>query len=335
MTARVNVSVEKSRPDIGFVAIGRNEGARLERCLSSLLKQSDRIIYVDSDSHDDSVDIANRLGVVVVKLSNSEAYTAARSRNAGFAALKERWSDIDHVMFIDGDCALADGFPGAGVEMLRASRDVGVVTGRCRELHPDATIYNRLCEMEWNGPIGDIDACGGIFITSTDVFERVKGFNPAVIAAEDDDFCIRVRGAGYKICRIDHDLCFHDADMRHFSQWWRRATRAGHAYAQVSEIHPGYFAGPRHRAWAWGLVLPAVILLAAPFTNGWSFVLLALYGLSFARTRAKLIKEGASPSHAGLHAGFLTLSKFPNLIGMVDYRRKRLFKRDVAIVEYK
>jgi GT2 family glycosyltransferase len=327
--------VHPSHPDIGFVAIGRNEGVRLERCLTLLRRHSDRVIYVDSGSLDDSVEIANRLDVFVLKLSDAEPYTAARARNAGFAALMEHWPDMRYVMFIDGDCELAEAFPGAGVEALSNSQDVGVVTGKCRELRPDATIYNRLCEMEWNGPIGDIGACGGIFITRTDIFKTVNGFNQTVIAAEDDEFCIRVRGLGYKIRRIDCDLCYHDADMRHFGQWWRRAVRAGHAYAQVSEIHAGYFSGPRRRAWGWGLVLPAGILLSAPFSGGWSFVLLALYPLSYARTRARLIKEGALPSHAGLHAVFLTLSKFPNLIGMLDYRRKRLFNRDVAIVEYK
>ncbi|MHA7872532.1 MAG: glycosyltransferase family 2 protein [Hyphococcus sp.] len=320
---------------VGFVAIGRNEGERLRRCLLSLKQQSDRIVYVDSGSDDDSVAFAHGAGAIVVNLSTDEPFTAARARNAGFKALQARWPQTQYVVFIDGDCELAEAFPSAALSAFDGNDDIGVVTGRCRELRPDATIYNRLCEMEWNGPVGDIEACGGIFMARTHVFTEAGGFNPSVIAAEDDEFSLRVRARGFRIVRIDTDMYFHDADMHCFGQWWRRAVRAGYAYAQVGEMHPGYFAAPRRRAWAWGLALPAAIVLLAPFTSGWSIMLLGLYLVSFWRTRRRLIAEGAEPPHAGLFAGFLTLSKFPNLIGILDYKRKRLLGRDIAIVEYK
>ena len=40
---------------IGIVAIGRNEGERLRRCLSSVLGRAGKIVYVDSGSTDGSV----------------------------------------------------------------------------------------------------------------------------------------------------------------------------------------------------------------------------------------------------------------------------------------
>lgn len=321
--------------NVGFVAIGRNEGERLKRCLTALVKQSNRVCYVDSGSTDDSVAFARSLDAHVIALSADEPFTAARARNAGFEALIQEWPDTEYIMFIDGDCELAERFPGAALGAFAENTDLGIVTGRCRELYPEKTIYNRLCDMEWNGPLGDIEACGGIFMTRADAFKKAGGFDWTVIAAEDDEFCIRVREQGFRIVRIDEDMCFHDADMHRFGQWWRRAVRAGYAYAQVGEMHPGYFAGPRRRAWAWGLALPAAILALAPFTGGWSFALALLYPLSFIRTRRNLVKNGAQPDHAGLFAGFLTLSKFPNLIGMLDYKRKRLLGRRIGIVEYK
>lgn len=322
-------------PNLGFVAIGRNEGERLKRCLTSLMRQSVRVCYVDSGSVDDSAAFARGVGAHVTLLSADEPFTAARARNAGFDALMREWPDTEHVMFIDGDCELADGFPGAALAAFAGNADIGVVTGRCRELYPGKTIYNRLCDMEWNGPLGDIAASGGIFMTRADAFNKAGGFDRTVIAAEDDEFCIRVRENGFRIIRIGEDMCFHDADMHRFGQWWRRAVRAGYAYAQVGEMHPGYFAGPRRRAWAWGLGLPAAMLALAPFTGGLSFLLALLYPLSFFRTRRNLVRNGAPSEHAGLFAGFLTLSKFPNLIGMLDYKRKRLQGRSVGIVEYK
>ena len=72
---------------VGAVAIGRNEGERLRRCLTSLLQQIARVVYVDSGSRDDSVAVAQSLGVKVVVLDTSAPFSAARARNAGFDAL--------------------------------------------------------------------------------------------------------------------------------------------------------------------------------------------------------------------------------------------------------
>jgi GT2 family glycosyltransferase len=324
-----------AQPDIGFVAIGRNEGGRFKRCLASLQRAGDRIVYVDSGSADDSVAHARRAGAHVVELSQAELFTAARARNAGFAALTEHWPDTDYVMFIDGDCELMDGFTDAAAAALARDLSLGAVTGRCRERYPDATIYNRLCDLEWAGPVGEIEACGGIFMARAAALRAAGGFNPDVIAAEDDEFCIRLRATGARLVRIGHDMCLHDAGMERFGQWWRRMERAGHAYAQVGDLHPGYFKAQRRRAWLWGLVLPLAAIVPAPFTGGASLALLLLYPLSLVRTRGGLIRDGAAPGHATLGAAFLTLSKFPNLAGMLGYRRKKISGRAIGIVEYK
>ncbi|MEO1136328.1 MAG: glycosyltransferase [Pseudomonadota bacterium] len=320
---------------VGFVAIGRNEGERFKRCLASLQRAGDRIVYVDSGSRDDSISFARENGAAVVSLDPHEPFTAARARNEGFALLMEQWPDTNYVMFIDGDCELIDGFVAAALAAVENDDGITAVTGRCRERNPDTTIYNRLCDLEWDGPLGDIAACGGIFLVKASGFRAAGGFNPAVIAAEDDDFCIRLRKTGARVHRIDHDMCLHDADMRHFGQWWRRMVRAGHAYAQLGELHPGYFSAERRRAWGWGFILPAAALLGAPFTQGITLALLLLYPMSLVRTRAGLVGNGAAPAHATLGAVFLTLSKFPNLLGMLRYRWKRASGEPVKIVEYK
>lgn len=323
------------RKTTGFVAIGRNEGERFKRCLASLQAVSERVVYVDSGSGDDSIAHATSAGAVVVELGQDAPFTAARARNAGFDALTTRWPDVDYVMFIDGDCALVDGFVGAAAARLDGAPRLGAVAGRCRERYPDATIFNRLCDMEWAGPIGEIDACGGIFMTRASAFRAVGGFNPAVIAAEDDDFCIRLRASGATIERLDCDMCLHDADMHRFAQWWRRMERAGHAFAQLGLLHGDYFRAERRRAWFWGLGVPLLALMGAAFTGGLSLVLLVLYPLSLYRTRNGLIRSGAQPRHASLHGAFLTLSKFPNLVGMVKFYWKKATNRAIGIVEYK
>ena len=67
----------------------------------------------------------------------------------------------------------------------------------------------------------------------------VGGYNPEVIAAEDDELAVRLRRAGGRLLRIDRGATLHDAAMTALEQWWQRAKRCGHGYAQVSDMHGG------------------------------------------------------------------------------------------------
>ena len=112
--------------------------------------------------------------------------------------------------------------------------DVAVVFGRRRELHPNQTVYNRLADLEWNVPIGEVKACGGDAMIRAEAFHRVNGYDSSIIAAEDDELCLRIRKEGWIILRIDADMTLHDMAMTRFQQWWMRSVRCGHAYAEGS-----------------------------------------------------------------------------------------------------
>ena len=108
-------------------------------------------------------------------------------------------------------------------ETLERRPDVAVVLGRRRERYPDRTIYNRLADLEWDIPIGEVKACGGDAMIRVEAFRRVDGYNPSIIAAEDDELCLRIRGQGWKVLRIDAEMTLHDMAMTRFAQWWSRA----------------------------------------------------------------------------------------------------------------
>src|SRR5262245_51777496 len=92
---------------VGVVVIGRNEAGHLAACLRSVLSACPRAIYVDSGSTDGSVRTARELGVEVVELDPGAPFSAARARNEGFAALRQRHPQLRYVQFVDGDCELA------------------------------------------------------------------------------------------------------------------------------------------------------------------------------------------------------------------------------------
>lgn len=320
---------------IAIVLIGRNEGVRLEPGLRSAAALGGPTVYVDSGSTDDSVAIARRAGADIVVLSDDKPFSAARGRNAGFRRIIETFPDTQFILFMDGDCEIVADFVATAHAIMQAEPDVGLVAGRTRERFRDETVYNLVCDMEWDCPTGDVAATAGRFLARVAATADIGGFDPSVIAAEDDDFCIRMRAAGWRVRQIADDMCIHDAAMTRFGQWWRRAFRAGHGYEQVASLHEGYFAAPRRRAVLWGGALPAAAILLAPFTGGFSFALFLLYPLSFARTAFNLVRGGAALRDAMIYSGFLTISKFPNLLGMISYRRKAHSSGKVTIVEYK
>ena len=316
---------------VDVVLIGRNEGARLVAALDSVRGRARQVVYVDSGSTDGSVAAAEAAGALVVPLDMTTPFTAARARNAGFAAL----SDPQYVMFVDGDCMLVAGFLDRARAHLDAHPELAMVTGWRSEIHREASLYNQLTDFEWRRPAGPILACGGDMMVRAEAFSAVSGFDPTVIAAEDDEFCTRLRKAGWGLERIPEEMTRHDADMHSFGQWWTRAVRTGHGFAQVGHLHPEYFRKERKRVLVYGLALPLVILAGAPVH--WSLPLLGLaaYALNYLRTARGLEREGLPRAEALRHSVLLTLSKFPNLIGMVTYRVRHARRAQMRIIEYK
>jgi GT2 family glycosyltransferase len=320
---------------IAAVIIGRNEGERLRQCLRSMADSTVRMVYVDSGSTDGSAEAARAAGAHVVQLDLSRPFTAARARNAGFAALVASDEPIDFVQFIDGDCRLVPGWLDAARDALIQNPALGIVTGWRSEIASERSVYNAMCDFEWRRPAGNILTCGGDMMVRRSAFEEVGGFNDSVIAAEDDEFCVRVRAAGWAMCRLPVEMTRHDAAMLHFRQWWQRAVRSGHGFAQVGDLHPAYFTTERRRVWIFGGVLPALALGGALVSPWLVLGVGALYAASYARTAAGLRRDGLPLRKAALHASFLALSKFPNLQGMLTYWRRRLKNGSMEIIEYK
>lgn len=312
------------------VAIGRNEGERLMRCLRSLLGQAGRVIYVDSGSTDGSPRRAAELGAEVVNLDMSIPFTAARARNAGLALA----GDAELIQFVDGDCEIEPGWLATGVAALDCEPPLGAVAGRRKELHPEATIYNCLCDVEWNTPIGLTMAVGGDVLVRQVAIRAIGGFNPQLIAGEDPEMCLRLNRAGWKVRRLDAAMTRHDANMTRFEQWWKRSRRAGHAFAEVSWQHrsqpEGFWKPETKRALIWSGAGLA-ILLSALLISPWALLALAIYPLQIARMA---LRDPLKP-HRWARAGFTMLGKLPEALGVAEYHLRRVFGKRASLIEYK
>ncbi|MBK0329341.1 glycosyltransferase [Rhodobacteraceae bacterium F11138] len=318
-------------PIIAAVVIGRNEGDRLIACLNSLQGRFSHVVYVDSGSTDGSQNAARARAAEVVALDVSQPFTAARARNAGLDHLMSMTPPPDLVQFLDGDCILQPEWLGRARDFLQAHPDVAVVCGRRRERRPEASVWNRMIDAEWNTPTGEARACGGDALMRCDALQQVAGYNPDLIAGEEPELCLRMRMKGWRIWRIDAEMTLHDAAMTRFGQWWQRSRRAGYTYAEGAAM---YGATPeRHKvrelasALAWGLGLPVLLVLAAVFTTPWALLGALVYPLQILR----LHRRGLPPTQAI----FLLLGKFPETQGALTYAWRRLTRKQRRLIEYK
>ncbi len=325
---------------LGAVAIGRNEGERLRRCLESLCRSTTFIVYVDSGSTDGSQALAASLGVDVLALDTATPFTAARARNAGLARLMELHPDCNCVMFVDGDSEVVSGWLALAQAAFANEPALAVAAGRVRERFPRASIYNLLCDMEWNTPVGEGTACGGNAVMRCRALRAVGGFDETLIAGEEPELCVRLRAAGWKVRRLDAEMTLHDAAMTRFDQWWKRSVRAGHAYAEGAAMHgrgaQRHFTRESRSIWLWAVLAPLVALASAWSTNGFSLALLMVYPVLIARIalRRRRSHRDAWP-HAWCYAAFCVLSKWPMLQGQAVYWKNRLLGKKSRIIEYK
>ncbi|MGE5469634.1 MAG: glycosyltransferase family 2 protein [Bacteroidota bacterium] len=324
-------------PDLrfGVVAIGRNEGERLRRCLESVVAQATLVVYVDSGSTDHSLEIARSLNIALVNLDTTIPFTAARARNEGLRRLCELQPDLNYVQFVDGDCEVADGWLSVAVQYLATNPRVAVVCGRRREKFPERSVYNLLCDQEWDTPIGEARACGGDAMMRIAALRRVGGFRPDLIAGEEPELCVRLRADGWRIWRLDHEMTRHDAAMTRFGQWWRRTLRGGYAFAEGAYLHGAsaerHWVGEARRARVWGMLLPGSTLLLSLLNPLWLLLLLA-YPLQVLR----LALQGRGTARENWwRALFLVIGKFPEGLGQINFLRNRLGGRQGSLIEYK
>ena len=316
---------------VGIVVIGRNEGARLTACLASLPKGVPTV-YVDSASSDDSIERARAFGVEIVAIPPEGKPSAARARNLGLEALVTGNPGLQFAQMVDGDCVLDLAWLDAAERAFAERPGVAALCGRLRERFTTRSVYDALCDDEWNVPVGPIATCGGIAMFRIGPFRDVEGFNADLMAGEEPDLCLRLGQKGWGIECIAAEMAVHDANITRFGQWWRRAKRGGFAYAEHVAIHrERAFAGWRKQLvsiFAWGLLIPIIIVAAMVIMPpGWRPAGLlgaaVLFGLQVARVSYRKYRAGSSAKFALQYGVFMLLAKFAQLAGAVSAMRRR------------
>ena len=334
-----------SDPEVGLVVIGRNEGERLRRCLDSVAEIPARV-YVDSGSTDGSVALARARGVEVVELPVPPNFTAARARNAGLARLLERHPAVAFVQMVDGDSEVRPGWIAAAAAALDGDPGLAVAFGRNRERFPERSIYNAICDDEWDQPVGEATGAGGNAMIRVAALRQIGGYREGMIAAEDTEMSQRLRERGWRLACLAHEMTLHDADITRFGQWWQRTRRSGHAFAELAHLHPQARRPDWRRACrsilVWGGAFPVLLLLglvAGAVGGGWWWLgplaLMLGWAARAMRYAGRQRARGLAPRIARASGWLIMLGKVPELLGLIRFHLNRRRGRASLLIEHK
>ncbi|MFT6269929.1 MAG: glycosyltransferase involved in cell wall biosynthesis [Alphaproteobacteria bacterium] len=321
----------------GIVIIGRNEGQRLISCLKSISGLNidfKHVVYVDSGSNDGSQSAAENFGAICLNLDMTCPFSAARARNEGWRYLTEHYSIIEFIQFIDGDCLLQSEWLQQALQHLIKTPRTAVVCGRRREIYPEKSIYNQFCDDEWSTPIGPTLACGGDALMRVKALQDVDGYTNYFVAGEEPEMCYRMRQRNWQIFRLDAEMTLHDANITHFKQWWKRANRAGFAFALSAKEHgkgnEKFGVRQASSSLAWSGLLIGVLLLSL-FSPAMLFAVL-IFPFQIIRL---FLRQQYKSFYGFKSCFFLMISKLPEALGVMELIVKTIKKQDYTIIEYK
>lgn len=324
--------------DIDCVIIGINSEKTLGRCIrhireSRYSRGTVHIFYADGGSTDGSLDIAASFASVTPLALTPRYPTPGLGRNHGWRA-----GSAPLVQFLDSDAMLDPLWLDRAVDALDAHPKTAAVRGNRVELHPEASVFNWIGNLEWNAPEGTCEAFGGDVLIRREVLEETGGYDEVLVAGEDPELSRRIRKSGWEIRQLDLPMCGHDLAMFHVKQYWKRGHRTGYGYAAVTRrfglkdggfwVHEMFRIGLRGGG---GMAMGAVALLLSVAHPLFLFLLfpgmaLIFYPFLFSTSRLMAEKNLGRPA-AMVYAVHCSLVVIPQFFGVFRFFWGYLFNR--------
>ena len=231
-----------SRPAVSVVVPFAGTRAAAEDVIAMLLglerRDGDELIVADNSG------TAPTEGAPVQIVRAAGEASAAHSRNAGAAAVRNEW-----ILFLDSDVIA----PADLLERFFADPigdDVGAVTGDIAGIPDTSTLAARYGtarnflgqRSHVNNPFRPRASSANLLVRRA-AFERVHGYTEGIWAAEDTDFTWRLQEAGWKLAFNEHAVVQHAyrTTLRELGRQWR-GYAAGARW--LSERYPDFKPDP-------------------------------------------------------------------------------------------
>lgn len=212
--------------DLSIVIISYNEADNIADCVETFLDapavgDGCEIVLVDSNSEDDTVDIASDYPISIYRIGDDEYTTPAAGRYVG-----TRVSTNPYVLFVDGDLDVATDWLPAARDLLAESERIAGASGY-------------LDEANRSDGVDDVQRIRAVMLFRRNALQDAGTFDPFMRGGEDYELCLRLRKAGYRIVRGPWIVADHEVDD-HFAEPFRRLS---HGYladtGQVLRRHYG------------------------------------------------------------------------------------------------
>jgi GT2 family glycosyltransferase len=203
--------------DLSVVLISKNQAWNICRLIESVLcafssvSEAPEVILVDSASTDDTVQLASRYPITILRIRPGQRLSPAIGRYIG-----SQRACGDLVFFLDGDTELVQSWLPRGLQVMAEDPGVGAVTGKVINCPTSAAGRTAPIETFSEGSPrgvlwGSYDG-GGAAMYRRSVLEKVGTFNPGLYADEEPELCLRVRHAGYRVLELDRPIVWHYND---------------------------------------------------------------------------------------------------------------------------
>ncbi len=301
---------------ISFIVIGRNIQNTVAVCLRSIVKftktngiQKFELIYVDSDSTDNSIELARKFPVRIFQLKGE--VNAAVGRNVG-----ANNANGDILFFIDGDMELVDGFY-EKIFDRKGSIIYPFITGfwNDRFYNEDFT-YVKTTEAKLPEHPETLSVTGGLMLMETEKWKAVGGMDERLKRSQDHDLGIRMKEFGIPVIKYPYLFAIHHTvsyfDRSRISQFFRSTAILSQGLLMRKHLfNLSYIKRYQHKLIYTLLLLMAFVLL--PFSllaSGW---IISLY---FAIQMLRSLKDKESVKQSFVYH---VLFNFYVLIGLLFY----------------
>jgi glycosyltransferase involved in cell wall biosynthesis len=213
---------------ISVVITVRNEERCLEQLLESLLDQAGpyEVVLVDSESRDRTLELANDFAKKHPNVLRVLSHPGSRGIGRNHGVRQARGA---LVAFIDGDCFADSNW----LRVLRAGlADAPVVAGRTVVVGKPSYGALERVELFQSGYDVTYPSCNLAY--RRDWFERLGGFDPRFVTAEDIDLNLRAVRAGAAIRYLPDAVVYHHKRTT-FVRFLYQAFWNGYGRKQLTE----------------------------------------------------------------------------------------------------
>lgn len=234
------------------VIIGKNEEQFIAKSIRSVIDASKNIdtqvIYVDSASTDRSIEEAKKYPICILQLRPDWHLSVAAGRYTG--TLHARG---EYVFFLDGDAEVQKGWFDNAIPFMDENPDFGAVAGVLEEVYMsldgkeviggDKNVRGQDLDKHMCG----VKSLGGLALFRNGVLHEVGTVNPYLPTGEDDELCLRIRNAGYRLARLKFPMAIKYTEKRQsVHEVSRRCRTKMYDYGTVIRYSSLYGAGAQY-----------------------------------------------------------------------------------------